>query len=344
MVVNNIFALARTGQIIRTRAEEHLSFTFERNIVYWTEGLLLGSNWSGDQYRLDRNLYWNPDPDAIRFRDMTFEEWQATGQDGNSLIQDPGFVDPDNNDFRLKPDSAALKVGFEPFDTTDFGRQGPARGADRPPVPQAYPPPPPVPPPMPLEDDFELTPVGGKIAAFRTHEENEQAVVRVTDETAASGAQSLKFVDMPGQEHSFNPHIYYTTSFTSGVLEGAFDLRMEPNAAFYHEWRTAGQPYKVGPSLRIGADGVLWANGQELVPVPQGIWVRFEIVCGVGDDADGTYDLAVQLPGDEEPQRWTDLECSPEFSALQWFGFVSEGVEAAVFYLDNVKLGQRTVR
>jgi hypothetical protein len=342
-VTNNIFALARTGQIIRTRAEEHLSFTFERNIVYWTEGPLLGSNWSGDQYRLDYNLYWNPDPDSIRFKDMTFAEWQATGQDQHSLIDDPLFVDPANDDYHLKPGSPAAKIGFEPFDVTGFGRQGQrAAGPDWPPVPQAYPPPPPEPPAIPLEEDFEVTEVGGKIAGFQTHEENDQATARVTDETAASGERSLKFVDLPGQEHNFNPHIYCTTNFASGVMVGSFDLRMEAGARFFHEWRTADRPYKVGPSLRIGTDSVLKANGTDLVPIPQGTWVHFEITCGLGDDADGTYDLAVRLPGDEQPQRWTELECDPEFTALRWFGFVAEGVEEGVFYLDNVRLGQQT--
>lgn len=341
-VINNIFALARTGQIIRTRAEEHLSFTFERNIVYWKEGPLLGGNWSGDQYRLDYNLYWNPDPDSIRFGQMTLAEWQAKGQDQHSLIEDPHFVDPDNNDFRLQPDSPASRIGFESFDVTHFGPQGePAMEPDRPPVPRAYPPPPPAPPPMPLEEDFELTPVGGKIAGFQTYEENDQATARVTDETAASGERSLKFVDLPGQEQNYNPHVFYTTSFASGVMVGSFDLRMGPGAHFFHEWRTAGHPYKVGPSLRIGADGMLRASGKDVLPIPQGQWVHFEITCALGDEADGTYDLAVRLPGDAQRQRRTDLECDPDFTSLAWFGFVAEGVEAGVFYLDNVRLAEQ---
>ena len=43
-VRNNIFAYSIIGQVIRTRMEQHISFTFEHNIVYWTEGPLLGSN------------------------------------------------------------------------------------------------------------------------------------------------------------------------------------------------------------------------------------------------------------------------------------------------------------
>ena len=139
-ILNNIFALARTGQIIRSRAEPHLSFTFERNIVYWREGPLLGSNWSGDNYALDHNLYWNASGEAVRFGNMTLEEWQGKGQDVHSLIADPLFVNPEKGDFRLKPNSPALKVGFQPFDMSKIGRLRPARRERIPRrVPRAYP-------------------------------------------------------------------------------------------------------------------------------------------------------------------------------------------------------------
>jgi len=140
-IINNIFALARTGQIIRTRVEPHLSFTFERNIVYWKEGPLLGSNWSGDNYALDYNLYWNASGKPVRFGKMTQEEWQKKGQDVHSLIADPLFVNPEKGDFRLRPGSPALKVGFRPFDMTKMGRLSwPARQRTPRRMPRAYPP------------------------------------------------------------------------------------------------------------------------------------------------------------------------------------------------------------
>lgn len=141
-IINNIFALARTGQVIRTRAENHLSFTFRRNIVYWREGPLLGSNWSGDNYALDYNLYWNasPAPAGVRFGKMTLQEWQKKGQDVHSLIADPLFVNPEKGDFRLKPNSPALKLGFQPFDMSKIGRLTPT---PRTKMPRAFPLPPP---------------------------------------------------------------------------------------------------------------------------------------------------------------------------------------------------------
>lgn len=39
----------------------------------------------------------------------------------NSVAADPLFVDVENGDFRLKGDSPALKLGFEPINTTKIG-------------------------------------------------------------------------------------------------------------------------------------------------------------------------------------------------------------------------------
>ncbi len=115
VVRNNIFAFAREAEIIRTRAEDHLSFTFENNIVYWKDAPLLGSNWSGNNYKLDGNTYWRIDGKPVDFAGMTLETWRAKGQDVHSQIADPLFVDPINGDFRLKANSPALQKGFKPF-------------------------------------------------------------------------------------------------------------------------------------------------------------------------------------------------------------------------------------
>ena len=56
--------------------------------------------------------------------DMSFKDWQAQGNDANSIIADPMFVDAENYDFHLKADSPALKIGFKPFDFTKAGVYG----------------------------------------------------------------------------------------------------------------------------------------------------------------------------------------------------------------------------
>lgn len=141
-IENNILALGGEHQLQRTRTEEHLSFWFERNIVYWDNASpLLGSNWKDNNFRLDYNLYFHAGGKPIAFPgELTFEQWQQQrSQDQHSLIADPGFVDPQHDDFRLKPDSPALKLGFQPFDPARAGRlTAPVLTHDLPPVPAAF--------------------------------------------------------------------------------------------------------------------------------------------------------------------------------------------------------------
>ena len=67
----------------------------------------------------DQNIYFCRD-DRSR-GDNLLKQLQNDGVDANSLAVDPMFVDPDNGDFRLKPDSPALKMGIVPFDMAEVG-------------------------------------------------------------------------------------------------------------------------------------------------------------------------------------------------------------------------------
>jgi hypothetical protein len=106
---------------MRTRAEDHLSFTFERNIVYFDSGLLLGSNWTGSNYRMDHNLYWDARGNAIRPAGKSWAEWQGAGQDAGSLIADPMFADPASGNFRVAPRSPAWGLGWKAIDLSTVG-------------------------------------------------------------------------------------------------------------------------------------------------------------------------------------------------------------------------------
>ena len=126
LVRNNIWAFNRENQLMRTRAEPHLSFTFERNIVYFDQGRLLGSNWTGDQFAMKGNVYFDTRGWDIRFAGKSFAEWQAAGKDAGSVIADPLFVNAGNFDFRLRPESPALEMGFQPIDMSTVGPRVPA--------------------------------------------------------------------------------------------------------------------------------------------------------------------------------------------------------------------------
>ncbi len=120
---NNIFALGEKAQLQRTRQENHLSFTFEHNIVYWTEGKLLDGKWTDDQFHMDFNLYWQAAGQPIQFGKESLAEWQKRGLDVHSLVADPLFTDPEHGDFTLKPGSPAAKIGFQAIDLSQVGRR-----------------------------------------------------------------------------------------------------------------------------------------------------------------------------------------------------------------------------
>lgn len=125
IVRNNIFAFARDQQLQRSREEDHVSFSFTNNIVYFDQGVLLGSTWKNDKFILDRNVYWDTrlatNPAAMKFSNATLEKWHERGHDQHSVIADPLFAAPRKDDFRLKSKSPALRLGFQPLDMRSVG-------------------------------------------------------------------------------------------------------------------------------------------------------------------------------------------------------------------------------
>ena len=66
-----------------------------------------------------------------RFPGGSLEAWQSSRlRQAFSIVADPRFVDPDHDDFRLKPDSPAPKLGFRPLDLSAVGPRTPR--AERP--------------------------------------------------------------------------------------------------------------------------------------------------------------------------------------------------------------------
>ncbi|MFC1676366.1 right-handed parallel beta-helix repeat-containing protein [Planctomycetota bacterium] len=67
----------------------------------------------------DYNLYFNSEDPNWGTRHI--EKERKNGIETHSISADPLFVDMDNGDFRLKPGSPALKLGFKQIDMTKIG-------------------------------------------------------------------------------------------------------------------------------------------------------------------------------------------------------------------------------
>lgn len=140
LIDNNIFALSSSQQLQRSREEDHLSFAFSHNIVYWSTGELLATAWRNGRFAFDHNLYWRTDGKPVMFAGSTFDQWREKGQDKGSRIADPLFARPAAGNFTLPADSPALGVGFKPFDTSKAGRlTKPETITKLPSVPRAFP-------------------------------------------------------------------------------------------------------------------------------------------------------------------------------------------------------------
>ena len=353
IIRNNIFAFSMDGQLQRSRVEEHLSFTFANNIVYWKGGRLLSGSWKDDNVKPESNLYYNAAGEPVTFEGMTLEEWQRSGKDAGSRVADPEFLDPDHFDFRLKPDSPAFSIGFKPFDYTKAGVYGDdawvrlASAAHFPAV--EFAPDPPLPPPVEVHDDFEATPVGESPRQAHAYVENKGDSIAVIDETAASGEHSLKIEDAPGLQFHYNPHLVYAPNHSEGVTRCTFDMRIEEGTVMYHEWRDwRTDPYRIGPSFRVES-GALLVGEAKLLSLPAGQWVHFEVVAGLGRSSAGNWELIVTLPG-QPPQRFSELtNAAADFKVLTWLGFSSTATDRTAFHLDNLHIvnnpkGERKTR
>ncbi|MGQ1947314.1 right-handed parallel beta-helix repeat-containing protein [Geofilum sp. OHC36d9] len=129
IIKNNIFAFNQLSGVQVSKVEEHLSYTFTNNIIYQEEGKIISDVWDGDngtkiKVNYDCNCYWKTSDPSPVFYGLSFDEWKKTGKDKNSIIADPGFVDPQNFDFRIKNKSVIRKIDFVPFDFSKAGVYG----------------------------------------------------------------------------------------------------------------------------------------------------------------------------------------------------------------------------
>jgi hypothetical protein len=343
IIRNNILAFSKLYQVQATRVEGHLSFTFEKNIVYYDTGTLLSGPWNKVKLNMDNNCYWAVGSD-VSFIGKSPPDWiKETGHDKNSIIADPLFVDTKNYDFHLKPNSPALKIGFKPFDYTKAGVYGDpdwinkANEVTYPPLEIA-----PDPPPVSIKDNFENTLIGSQPTAAEVHVERKGDSIAVTDETAAGGKHSLKIVDAPGLQHAFNPHYVYKPNHSSGTTRCSFDMRIEDGVRINHEWRDwRSSPYRVGPTFWINGTKLQIAS-KSLMDLPVGKWIHFEITAALGNKDQGTWDLAVTLPA-QRPKLFKGLKNgSTKFDKLTWVGFTSNATNKTIFYLDNIELINKT--
>lgn len=328
VIRNNIFAFGREYQVRRSKKEDHLSFTYEQNVVLWDTGRLFYGQWGDDNVRVRRNLYWNGGG--------TVDLGEAD-QSVESVVADPLFVDPDNDDFRIRDTSAVKRIGFQPFDHSKAGVYGDSEWiqlADSLPMPAMNDPPPP--PPLTFRENFESgeLPVSTAVST----DESLGGVEVVEAPFARSGTRVLQLTDSPEQSRRYYPMFALSPNHEMGQTHCRFAIRLGPEAVFQHEWRNSAHPYQTGPSLWFES-GELRTPKRVLMKIPTNEWVSINVSASLGDEA-GRWSVEVTIPGNE-PRTFSDLPVvSPEWRTLDWLGFVSQANADADVWLDDLELTQ----
>ncbi|MFC7843617.1 right-handed parallel beta-helix repeat-containing protein [Streptomyces sp. NPDC057382] len=139
---NNVFAFGARGLIAVTRAEEHVSFTLERNVLV-SAGVpaIVGGTGAAHPYDVrlisDLNLFWDTRADTAMSGEgrvdatapdevltpLSDDAWRAQGHDRHSVIGDVGLVlpGPDRAGGPSVSRERAAEIGFVMPDLTGVG-------------------------------------------------------------------------------------------------------------------------------------------------------------------------------------------------------------------------------
>jgi parallel beta-helix repeat protein len=116
----------------QTRADRflfHLDAWTDRVVARCDENLFFQA---GGEYRMEHtcslvNRVRKPTGELDeQDRVETLTAWQRLGYDAHSVFADPRFVDPQRDDFRLRPASPALRLGFHAIPVDEIGIRGKA--------------------------------------------------------------------------------------------------------------------------------------------------------------------------------------------------------------------------
>ena len=135
VIENNILIDGVTSQVQYNNIQNFMENNrFVRNVVYYTnpDAVLFRSGGWNDRVvsESDWNIFFHVGSGDLAGGEKpvtpegNFAQWQEAGYDRNSLVADPIFANPTADDYQLKPESPALKLGFKPIPLDKIGPKG----------------------------------------------------------------------------------------------------------------------------------------------------------------------------------------------------------------------------
>lgn len=344
---NNIFATFDKSGVWRSRIENHTTVIVTNNIFWWTNPEAQILNGAAKRTISDivfnDNVYWctagiSTNAWGGRARDL----WMAAGHDTRSQIADPLFVDPAKGDWRLLPDSPALKKGFVPWDWTFAGVSKDdvawrAKAMDDSTIPALE-----DAPPAPR---YVRTTAFARFALMKPGQHRmygalapaDKAGIAVVKGEGPTGASTLKLVDGPNYPASWHPHLTTRVNCDDGAVRIRFLFKTDDAVSPQFECRsyhaTDGAPYAVGPTMTF-TKGVIRSGRRELLRVAPGTWCAVDVLLRIAGEKALTWDCTL-TPKDGGPVRVTDLPVAKNFKTLEWIGFMTNGATKGAWYIDD---------
>lgn len=348
---NNIFAFSLHDMIVRSRIDPGMAYAVSNNVVYWdnsTDAVHAPhpSRATSDDLSFGRNLYWSTAGITTNsFMGSSWEGWRRRGQDVDSLIADPQFVDAVHGDFRLKPTSPAFGLGFTAINPRQsagvLGRAWRAEASRH------------VPPTLVFEPD---SPVFGRSRYFmpfeaeraydRLPEEfdvicppSRRDLVRLSQAAARHGRRGLEIRDAKGLDYVFQPMVSLGTRILDGKVCLLLSLKGDARTDFKILLRDfdGGGRYHDGPFVDFRAGGV-FCGSRKLAAVQPGVWHELELAFELDGNSAPVYSCRVTAAGGETTEI-AGLTCrDPQFRRLTWIGLLSMAQDDSVCLIDDIKL------
>ncbi|MEI6579688.1 MAG: right-handed parallel beta-helix repeat-containing protein [Eubacteriales bacterium] len=128
LVENNIFAMNGQGQVRVSRNEEHIMAFLKRNIIVGKNQTMYTAVEKG-KFVDEGNIYWDYQRlgcvlsgESTKIKDRMYKVgMRIKGYYKKGVFKNPLFVDIANRNFKLSPNSPALKAGFVEWDYKQAG-------------------------------------------------------------------------------------------------------------------------------------------------------------------------------------------------------------------------------
>ena len=350
--VNNICVGFGNCAVLRSRPESHTTMAMTNNVFWWRSPTTdVYTGWGSFEMMAkdlptDGNIYWCDGGQVAKtaFKGKDFAAWQAAGNDRNGAIADPLFVDAAHGDWRLRPDSPALKAGFVPFDWKQCGvlksdAAWAAKAAER------------------TWDEFAELPRAPKFT-MRRYEFDALNYLKNKDNwrkqplsvyhtgrangafTVAPDGEGLRLTDSKEEKHAFAPHFKFWPPMADADLRMTFVFRPVSGDGMEFEvrdWEDERGTLKSAFQCCY-IRGKVIVNGKSILAVPLGMWATVEIRLNVTAGAKNRLEVSVTRADGESGSAKFEHLANDGFKKPNWYGFVTYGDGTAIWDLKKLTI------